>query len=209
MDVGATGSRTDAGVPLTLEVIATLPSDTVLVRYAHAQHSDIVWYTREAVVDGALHPLCHRCAHERADHAQHCRDAERALTEVEAERTRRRIAVRPAPEGARYLRHCDIPWRASIGGTCPTCGADGEVFAPEVRIRDARAAQWTNVDTVEVAVYAALVDAGLAPTEARAIDAASAIVHKRGGVSRAAEIITALTAAGWRVVKVPASRRAA
>jgi hypothetical protein len=209
MDVGTTGTSTAAGVTATWEVIAMLPSDTVLVRCTHTKYADLVWYTREAVLDGALHPLCHRCAHERADHAQHCRDAECALTEVEAERMRRRIAVRPAPEGARYLRHCDIPWRASIGGACPACGADGEVFAPEVRLRDARAAQWTNVDTVEVAVYAALVDAGLAPTEARAIDAASAIVHRRDGVSRAAEIMTALTAAGWRVVKMPASRRAA
>jgi hypothetical protein len=192
MDVGTTGTSTAAGVTATWEVIAMLPSDTVLVRCTHTKYADLVWYTREAVLDGALHPLCHRCAHERADHAQHCRDAECALTEVEAERMRRRIAVRPAPEGARYLRHCDIPWRASIGGACPACGADGEVFAPEVRLRDARAAQWTNVDTVEVA-----------------IDAASAIVHRRDGVSRAAEIMTALTAAGWRVVKMPASRRAA
>ena len=83
------------------------------------------------------------------------------------------------------------------------------MFAPAGRIRDARAAQWTTVDTVEVAVYAALVDAGLTPTEARAIDTASAIVHRRDGVSRGSEIMAALTSAGWHVVKVPASRRAA
>lgn len=205
--VGTTGTRQSAHLTLAWEIVAELPDETVLVRLTMPPHDD-VWYAREAVDGDALRGLC-RCEHLQPDHATHCRDAARGLDKVKSERALRRIATLPAPEGAHHMRHCATYWSARSGGACPKCGQLGEVFTPEVRLRDPRSTTWTTVETVDVDVVVAFIDAGLDRDDVRAHGETHGIVWWKNGASRLAEITTALTARGWHVVKLPATVRRA
>lgn len=205
MNIGTTGTRASAHLTLAWEIVAELPDETVLVRLTMPPHDD-VWYAREAVDGDSLRSLC-RCEHLQPDHATHCREAVRGLDTVKHERAQRRIAVLPAPDGAHHMRHCATYWSARSGGACPKCGQLGEVFTPEVRVRDPRSTTWTAVETVEVDVVAVFIDAGLDRDDVRAFGETHGIVWWRNGASRLAEITAALTARGWNVVKLPATVR--
>lgn len=197
MDVGATGTSTVCGVTATWEIIGILPGDSVLVRYTHAKFPDAVWYSRDVREGDGLRSLC-RCEHLRADHAQHCRDAERRLADVEMERACARSAKLPTPAGAFYLVHCGGYWKANIGGACPTCGALGDVLTPDVEVRDSIHGPAT-VHTTNVHAYHALYDAGFTRDTARAIDDTTGEVFASRSRPLAHEIRERLAACGWRV----------
>lgn len=196
MDVGATGTSTVCGVTATWEIIGVLPGDSVLVRYTHAKFPDAVWYSRDVREGDGLRSLC-RCEHLRADHAQHCRDAERRLADVEMERACARSAKLPTPAGAFYLVHCGGYWKANIGGACPTCGALGDVLTPDVEVRSSTDGSVT-VHTTLVHAYHALSDAGLSRDTARAIDDMTGHVYRSTGLDARA-MGERLAACGWRV----------
>ena len=190
------GSSTVCGVTATWEILDALPGDSVLVRYTHALYADAVWYSRDVREGDGLRALC-RCEHLRADHARHCRDAERRLADVEAERACARSAALPSPAGAHYLTCCAGYWKASIGGACPTCGALGAVLVPEVAI-EARSDGSLTVRTSNVHAYHALADAGLSRETARAIDDTWGDVRRNAGLT-ARTMGDRLAACGWRV----------
>jgi hypothetical protein len=68
---------------------------------------------------------------------------------------------------------------------------------------------WTTIETVDVHVIYAFVDAGLVADDVREFGDTNGIAYWRNGASRLAEITAALTARGWRVVKLPATVRRA
>jgi hypothetical protein len=192
----AIGSSVVCGVVATWEILDELADGTVLVRYRLASHPDDVWYSRDLREGDGLRSLC-RCTHMREDHARHCRDADRRMADVLAERARVRTAALPAPAGARFLTCCAGYWSATIGGACPTCGALGAVLVPEVDL-EARPDGTVTVRTSNVHVYHALSDAGLTSITARVVDDAWGSVYRSAGLT-ARTMGDRLAALGWRV----------
>jgi len=191
-----TGSNTVCGVVATWEILDELADGTVLVRYRLASHPEDVWYSRDIREGDGLRSLC-RCEHLREDHARHCRDADRRMADVLAERARVRTAALPAPAGARFLTCCAGYWSATIGGACPTCGALGAVLVPDVDL-EARPDGTVTVRTSNVHVYHALSDAGLTSITARVVDDAWGSVSRSAGLTKSA-LGDRLAACGWRV----------
>jgi len=197
-----TGSNTVCGVASTWEILDELADGTVLVRYRLASHPEDVWYSRDIREGDNVRSLC-RCQHMREDHARYCRDADRRMADVLAERARVRTAALPSPAGARFLTCCAGYWSATIGGACPTCGAPGAVLVPEVDL-EARPDGTVTVRTSNVHAYHALSDAGLTSTTARVVDDAWGSVNRSAGLTKSA-LGDRLAALGWRV----AGRKAA
>jgi hypothetical protein len=191
-----TGSNTVCGVVATWEILDELADGTVLVRYCLASHPEDTWYSRDIREGDNLRSLC-RCQHMREDHARHCRDADRRMADVLAERARVRTAALPAPAGARFLTCCAGYWSATVGGACPTCGALGAVLVPEVDL-EARPDGTVTVRTTNVHAYHALSDAGLTRETARVVDDAWGSVHRSAGLT-ARTMGDRLAALGWRV----------
>jgi hypothetical protein len=191
-----TGSNTVCGVVATWEILDELADGTVLVRYCLASHPEDTWYSRDIREGDNLRSLC-RCQHMREDHARHCRDADRRMADVLAERARVRTAALPAPAGARFLTCCAGYGSATVGGACPTCGALGAVLVPEVDL-EARPDGTVTVRTTNVHAYHALSDAGLTRETARVVDDAWGSVHRSAGLT-ARTMGDRLAALGWRV----------
>lgn len=151
-------------------------------------------------------PLC-RCEHLREGEALACGRARVARAQADAAAARQRIAALPAPEGARYLRHCDTHWRADAGGACPTCGAAGDAVSPEAVLSRSPSLGATSVRT-GLPVDAALRDLGLLDSpHVRRMDVGYAFVWDAafpGGIHDVAE---RLTAAGWSVTGAPKAAR--
>jgi len=184
------------------EVLDELADGSVLVRYRYTEPPLDEWYSRDIRDGDALRSLC-RCSHTREADARHCRDADRRMADVLAERARVRTAALPSPAGARFLTCCAGYWCATIGGACPKCGALGAVLVPDVDL-EARPDGTITVRTSHVHAYHALSDAGLTRETARVVDDAWGSVNRSAGLT-ARTIGDRLAALGWRV----AARRAA
>jgi len=191
-----TGASVVSGVAATWEILDELADGTVLVRYRLASHPEDTWYSRDVREGDGLRSLC-RCQHMREDHARHCRDADRRMADVLAERARGRTAALPAPAGTRFLTCCAGYWSATIGGACPTCGALGTALVPDVDL-DARPDGTVTVRTSNVHAYHALSDAGLTRDTARVIADGCGSVYRSAGLTKVT-LGDRLAALGWRV----------
>ena len=192
-----TGANVVCGVASAWEILDELADGTVLVRYRLASHPEDVWYSRDIREGDGLRSLC-RCTHMREDHARYCRDADRRMADVLAERARVRTAALPSPAGARFLTCCAGYWSATIGGACPTCGTLGAVLVPDVDVRDSTYGH-ASVHTTNVHAYHALHDAGFTRETAEAIDDTTGCMYASRSRPMAHEIRERLAALGWRV----------
>lgn len=204
--IARTGTLTRGRFTWRYEIDSDLPESTALVRHLFDGFEDEPLFSREFVDDDQLVPLC-RCEHKRPDDATHCYVARRNLGDAKAARAKRLSAALPAPDGAHHMRHCGCYWPAANGGACPRCGEIGEVFAPEVTLKNSRDKSMTHVETTEVSVLRALIDAGHDHRDSRMFTEVMGCVTWRGenGIDGLAE---RLTAKGYRVVRQPATRRA-
>lgn len=201
--VGHRETVTRGNITWDREVVSLLDADTALVRLEFAPDDHI--YARELVEGDTLASLC-RCEHRHENSAVGCVEAKRKLADVHAERARQRIAARPAPDGARFLFHCNGYWSATLGGACPTCGVVGEPLVPTAEISN-KSRGFTSIRT-NVGAHYALEDLGVTPSVARLLHDDSATVDDRAGLTSRA-IIETLRAKGWSAATEKRARRSA
>lgn len=107
-----------------------------------------------------------------------CPEQRAARDELDRLERVRRMGLLPAPEGARYVTHCEAYWPARHGGACPTCGATGDVLTPVAKLEHAKNLRgwWLTTDRVDV--VSALADAGLGDARGvRVLEHTAALVH--------------------------------
>lgn len=169
------------GVEATWEVVQDLADHlvphlvpAVVVRVTFAGDDRPMWVACEP--GDPPRPLC-RHEHLHAGSVL-CPEQRFARDELDRLERVRRIGAMPAPEGAKFVTHCESYWRASLGGACPACGVVGVALAPVVKLAraDRLGGWWVNTELVSV--RSALEDVGLADAHCvRVLDHTAALVE--------------------------------